>query len=136
MRFTVVDPMHNLFLGTAKHVVEVWLEMLILSASDLERVQVKVDSSNVPSDLGRIPTKIAKMFSGFTAEQWKNWVTVFSFFALFPHLPKRDYSCWAHFVIACSLLCTALVKLRDLGITHDHLFKFCKEFEKIYGKRV
>ena len=62
VRFTVVDPMHNLFLGTAKHVVEVWLEMLILSASDLERVQVKVDSSNVPSDLGRIPTKIAKMF--------------------------------------------------------------------------
>ena len=74
MRFTVVDPMHNLFLGTAKHVVEVWLEMLILSASDLERVQVKIDSSNVPSDLGRIPTKIAKMFSGFTAEQWKNFM--------------------------------------------------------------
>ena len=63
VRFTVVDHMHNLFLGTAKHVVEVWLEMLILSASDLERVQVKVDSSSVPSDLGRIPTKIAKMFS-------------------------------------------------------------------------
>ena len=63
VRFTVVDHMHNLFLGTAKHVVEVWQEMLILSASDLERVQVKVDSSSVPSDLGRIPTKIAKMFS-------------------------------------------------------------------------
>ena len=136
VRFTVVDPMHNLFLGTAKHAVEVWLEMLILSASDLERVQVKIDSSNVPSDLGRIPTKIAKMFSGFTAEQWKNWVTVFSLFALFRHLPKRDYSCWAHFVIACSLLCTTLVKLRDVGIAHDHLLKFCKEFEKIYGKGV
>ena len=135
VRFTVVDPMHDLFLGTAKHVVEVWLEMLNLSASDLERVQVKVDSSNVPSDLGRIPTKIAKMFSGFTAEQWKNWVTIFSLFALFRHLPKRDYSCWAHFVIACSLVCTTLVKLKDLGIAHDHLLKFCKEFEKIYGKR-
>ena len=135
VRFTVVDPMHNLFLETARHVVEVWLEMLILSASDLERVQVKVESSNVPSDLGCIPTKIAKMFSRFTAEQWKSWATVFSLFALFRYLPKRNYSCWAHFVIACSLLCTTLVKLSDLGIAHDHLLKFCKEFEKIYGKR-
>jgi hypothetical protein len=25
--FTVVDPMHNLFLGTAKHLVEVWLQL-------------------------------------------------------------------------------------------------------------
>ncbi|CAB4028333.1 Hypothetical predicted protein [Paramuricea clavata] len=35
VRFTVVDPMHNLFLGTAKHLVEVWLQVLTLSANDL-----------------------------------------------------------------------------------------------------
>ena len=33
VRFTIVDPMHNLFLGTAKHLMEVWLELLTLSAN-------------------------------------------------------------------------------------------------------
>ena len=134
VRFTVVDPMHNLFLGTAKRLVEVWLQMLTLSANDLQQVQEKVDSCHVPSELGRIPSKIAKMFAGFTAEQWKNWVTVFSLFALFQHLPERDYRCWAHFVNACNLLCTTLIKIPDVGIAHDQLIQFCKEFENIYGK--
>ena len=33
VRFTIVDPMHNLFLGTAKHLMEVWLELSTLSAN-------------------------------------------------------------------------------------------------------
>ena len=71
IRFIIVDPMHNLFLGTAKRMIEIWLELSVLTQADLEHVQNKVDASNVPSYLGRLPFKIAKSFSGFTAEQWK-----------------------------------------------------------------
>jgi hypothetical protein len=71
--------MHNLFLGTAKHLVEVWLQVLTLSANDLQQVQEKVDSCYVPSELGRIPSKIAKMFAGFTAEQWNCFFIIRSF---------------------------------------------------------
>ena len=45
IRFTVVDPMHNLFLGTAKHVMETWLDESVLTSGDLQKVQKKVDSS-------------------------------------------------------------------------------------------
>lgn len=68
------------------------------------------------------------MFAG------KNWVTIFSLFALFNHLPERDYDCWAHFVTACNLLCTTLINIRDVGVAHDDLIQFCKKFEQIYGK--
>ncbi len=27
IKFTVIDPMHNLFLGTGKHVFKVWVEL-------------------------------------------------------------------------------------------------------------
>jgi hypothetical protein len=37
IRFTVVDPMHNLFLGTAKHVMETWMDESILSSADLQK---------------------------------------------------------------------------------------------------
>ena len=37
IRFALIDPMHNLPLGSAKHVLKTWTEMGILSESDLER---------------------------------------------------------------------------------------------------
>ena len=44
IRFTIVDPMHNLFLGTAKRMMEIWLNLSILTQADLENMQVKVDA--------------------------------------------------------------------------------------------
>ena len=101
IRFTIVDPMHNLFLGTAKRMMDIWLETSVLTREDLEHIQEKIDATKVPSDLGRIPYKISKSFGGFTAEQWKTWVTVFSSFALFGHLAGSHYKCWLNFVWAC-----------------------------------
>ena len=68
----VIDPMHNLLLGTAKHMLSVWKEKGILKSNHFEIIQERVDSFVTPSDVGRIPSKIASGFSSFTAEQWKN----------------------------------------------------------------
>ncbi len=71
IRFAIVDPMHSLFLGTAKRMMEMWLELSALTHTDLEHVQQKVDRSSVPSNIGRLPFKIVKSFSGFTANSGK-----------------------------------------------------------------
>ena len=135
IRFTVVDPMHNLFLGTAKHVMETWLDTSILTAADLQEVQERVDAVLVPTNIGRIPGKIAKSFSGFTADQWKNWVIVFSSYALHGILPDEHYRCRLLFVSACKLICAPLVQLRDIASSHSLLLQFCREYEKLYGKQ-
>lgn len=55
-RMLVVDPMHNLFLGGAKHFLKaVWLEKGVTSAGDCAAIQDRVDRFVVPSDIGRIP---------------------------------------------------------------------------------
>ena len=62
-----VDPMHNLYLGAAKHMMKnVWLNEKsdFISDEDFQSIQEVVDSMTVPQDIGR--------FSGFTADQWKN----------------------------------------------------------------
>ena len=56
--------------------------------SIMKVIQTRVDSIRVPSGIGRIPRKIASSFSSFTAEQWKNWVIVYSMFALRSILPQ------------------------------------------------
>ena len=134
IRFTIVDPMHNLFLGTAKRLMETWLELSLLTRTKLEEVQKKVDASRVPSNMGRLPLKIEKFFSGFTAEQWKNWVTVFSPFALFGHLPTAHYKSWLNFVKACKLLSQPTIKISDVGAAHSLLVRFCRDVENFYGK--
>ena len=39
VRFTIIDPMHNLFLGTAKRMLEIWLDENKLDIGDLQAVQ-------------------------------------------------------------------------------------------------
>ena len=70
----VIDPMHNLFLGVAKHFSKhVFIEKGILSEANLKTIQERIDAMCVPSDIGRIPHKI-ESFYHFTADQYKNWV--------------------------------------------------------------
>ena len=72
-----IDPMHNLFLSTAKHIIkDVWMsdDTPLLSPSRLCTIQDRIDNICAPPDIGRIPRKIETRFSGYTADQFKNWV--------------------------------------------------------------
>ena len=71
IRFSVVDPMHNILLGSAKCVTALWRKEKILSDDVGEHIQEIVNSFVTPSDVGRIPFKIASGFASFTADQWK-----------------------------------------------------------------
>ena len=52
----IVDPMHNLFLGTSKRVIKkIWIGRQIISESVLYNIQSSVTESVVPPDIGRIP---------------------------------------------------------------------------------
>lgn len=69
---TIVDPLYNMYLGTAKHIIKsTWLHTL--SDRDLRLIQSRVDQTLVSGNIGRIPRKIPSNFSTFTGDQWKNW---------------------------------------------------------------
>ena len=135
IRHNIVDPMHNLFLGTAKHLLKkIWLERGILNTHDLQRIQTRVDSICPPADIGRIPKKIASGFSNFTADQWKNWTVIYSLFALRDILPLPHYQCWESFVLACRFLCSTVINQNDLKKADLLLLHFCRRVESLYGK--
>ena len=90
----VVDPMHNLFLGSGKHLLRVWLNHNLISSSKYSQIQECVDNFVVPSDIGRLPHKIETGFSGFTADQFKNWIVSFSIPALYNILPRQHFECY------------------------------------------
>ena len=88
-----IDPMHNLFFGSGKHMMQLWLSLGIFNSTHYTYLQEFVDKMNVPSDIGRIPHKIATGFSSFTADQFKNWITIYSVPALHYILPRPHLDC-------------------------------------------
>ena len=100
----IIDPVHNLFLGTTKMISQnIWLNRGILTPQRFEVIQERVDSIVVPLGIGRIPHKIKSGFSSFTADQWKNWTLYFSLVALHDIIDEDDLECWRNFVLACHL---------------------------------
>ena len=129
----VIDPMHNLLLGTARHMISVWKELKILKESDLDIIQAKVDVFVIPHDVGRIPTKISSSFSGFTAKKWKNWTLIFSLYSLKELLPYQHYQCRHLFVKACHMFCRRSIRLEDDSMGDRFIIDFCNKFEQLYG---
>ena len=113
----VIDPMHCLFLGVAKHFLKrVLIEQGILSQNDLSIIQNWVNAMNVPSAIGRIPYKIEHAFYSFTADQYKNWVGHYSIICFQGILSSVHLECWRHFVLACRYMCKLVLTQNDITI--------------------
>ena len=67
VKFIVVDPMHCLFLGIGKWIMkQCLLNNNKLSKQQLKTIEKRMSSIKVPSDIGRIPSKIAQGSEGFS----------------------------------------------------------------------
>ena len=126
--------MHNLLLGTAKHMMDLWKELKVLKKDNFTELQQKVDNIVVPAKVGRIPFKIDSNFSSFTADQWKNWVVIYSLHCLYGMLPSEHYSCWELFVIGCTIMLQPTITLPELSKADEYLTEFCLSFELLYSK--
>ena len=133
-RMLIIDPMHNLLLGTGKHMLHLWVMHKVISTAQFDSLQDCVDAMVVPSDIGRIPNKIASGFAGFTADQFKNWIVVFSIPALHGILPQDHFECWRQFVLACRILCKKSLTTADVILSDLLLLDFCKRVQRIYGE--
>ena len=135
VRMHVVDPMHNLLLGTPKHMMNIWTQENIISKADLINISKVAALINVPRCIGRIPSKIASSFSGFSADQWKNWTTIYSAICLKDKLATNHFQCWLMFVRACSILVSRTISKTSVDAADQYLVQFCKVFETLYGAK-
>ena len=132
-RMCIIDPMHNLFLGTAKKMLEIWkADENLLSSKRFLEIQEKADSFVAPKGLGRVPFKIASGFSGFTAEQWKNWTLYFSLYSVYGVVPRQPYQCWQLFCKACFYLCWRQITYGDVHQVDVIFEDFCKCFVTLW----
>lgn len=98
VHFTVIDVMHNIYLGTGKHMLELWIEKELLTKEKLIQIDSRINKFRVPADVGRVPSSISSSFGAFTANQWRNWITIYSAVVLKDLLPRDHMQCWLLYV--------------------------------------
>ena len=134
VRFCTVDPMHNLFLGTAKYQFKLWVSEGYLNPKQLETIESRIQSMEVPIEIGRLPKAISSNYGSYTAEQWKNWTLIYSLYALKGVLNDRQLRCWQTFVLACKYLCKPVLSHVDILKADNCLLTFCTKFQELYGE--
>lgn len=136
VRMLIIDPMHNLYLGTAKNIFRIWRNSGIIDEHDLRVINGRISELNIPSSVrfSRLPSSIGS--SNLTAEQWMVWVNYYSLYCLYELLPPDHYECWRHFVLASRLLSRRSVSKNDILLADALLLQFCHRFQTIYGPDV
>lgn len=130
----VVDPMHNLLLGTAKHAFNVWVETGVLDKKKISEIDALMSKVGRKSELGRT-SKSMSLSNTMKADEWKNWVLVFSLYCLKDTLPASHFNLWQIFVRACALLLKPYMKHAELENAHQLLLLYCRKFQETYGRK-
>ena len=137
IRFAVVDPMHCLFLGVAKWIIKsIFVKQNKLTMEQLRVAQERMKHVDLPSDIGRIPAKIAignDGFSNLTADQWKTFIMIYSTTVLWDMLDDNDRKILGHFVRACNLLVARIITEDDLKEAQERLKDMAYLIECVYG---
>ena len=130
----LIDPMHNLFLGTAKNSLEVWKSLGLLTVDQMRKIQDIVDLLVLPPYSGRIPSKIGSGFAEMTAEQWKMWTLVYSPFILQRILPREHFNVLNFFIEACALICHPCITVEEVVTANRSFIEYGNQFQRLYGE--
>ena len=143
IRFTVVDPMHNLYLGTAKRMMTIWRTATTTRGpmlTDEHLKQMAVEAQDFAMPYGYDSTSLIKKmnigeqgFSHLKADEWKIWVIALSKPLLLGKLDDPFYKHWLKFVEANRLIASPSVSREDIEAAHALLLSFCTEMEQLYG---
>ena len=134
VRMLIIDPMHNLYLGTTKYIFNLWIERNIITSESVDIINKRITSLVVPPEVqfGRLPACLNHP-SSLTAEQWMLWVNYYSLYCLYDLIATTHFECWRHFVLASRLLCRRKLSNDEIKLADALLMQFCRKFETLYG---
>ena len=135
VRMLIIDPMHNLYLGTAKHIFcKIWVNRSIIDNTSLKVINERILLLVIPPEVrfNRLPAYMDHA-SSLTAEQWMIWVNYYSLYCLHNIIPSQHLECWRLFVLASRLFCKSCLSDDDIKLADGLLLRFCKEFQSLYG---
>ena len=131
----VIDPMHCLFLGVAKHMWKLWaVRMELFSAKDLAIINERLEMMSKATESMWLPKNIGSNWGAWTAHEWKGWTLTYSMYCLKGVLDDKYLKVWQTFVLACSNLIRPYLAKHEVDLGNLLLIKFATQVEEIHGK--
>ncbi|XP_058828764.1 uncharacterized protein LOC131688491 [Topomyia yanbarensis] len=135
VNYCPVDYMHCVLLGVCKQLARLWLEATNLDCyikPHLEHIDTILESINPFYECSRSPRKLSERKT-WKANEWQNWLFVYSCFCLKDVLPMKYYD---HYCILIANVRTLLCNLLNDSVIQQceiNFQKFVQEFEILYG---
>src|SRR5436190_14390935 len=100
----------------------------------LEIMQERANKIKVPSDISRIPNKIAidDRFSRFTADQWKTFILIYATTITWDLLKDENRKILSYFIRVCNILVCRIIFKSGLNKAYQCLLSMVKLVEKQY----
>ena len=136
IRFCVIDVMHNLFTGIAKHFCGYLINNNYLSKEDLHKIDVKLGQLSDSCDNGWRPKCFSSRWTSWTAYEWKSWILTYSLYAFQDVLDEEHLNIWHSFVQACRHIVKPMITKTDIMLSHHLLVKFVTQVQNKYGPSV
>ncbi len=135
VRCTIIDGLHNLYLGTAKFMMDYWktTNNFITSKDLFEMGTVEAKKIVVPPQYTTLGSKIAANFSGLKGDEYRSWTIVYSAILLKGRLVGEHMANWMRFVQANHLLSAPSITRKEIDDAHDLLVEFVKKNVELYG---
>ena len=88
------------------------------------------NKKSMPIDFGRPPRNIVSHYNGFKAEEWANWVTLYSMPLLKGKLPKKIVKGWSLFVATVRLCQKQIISTEDVNEIQQLILGFYNHYER------
>ncbi len=134
IRSTVVDPMHNLFQGTAKSFFRELVDREILTGEKLSKLTDNLHNIHVSTNNRWIPSDINSRWTFYNSYHWKEWTLTYSLIAFRGVLPQKYLEVWQLFVQACHLICQPVLTMTEANEAHELFKTFGTRLEKLWGQ--
>ena len=71
--------------------LQLWPECGVIATGNFSALEECIDSIVIPANLGKIPSKVHTSFSAFTADQVKDWITIFFYPSTLWHYSSKAF---------------------------------------------
>ncbi|KAL1918887.1 uncharacterized protein VTP21DRAFT_2909 [Calcarisporiella thermophila] len=107
----------------------------ILPNSTWEKIGADMEEcqKNIPMDFGKPPRDIYKYNKGFKAEEWMNWVALYSLVFLKDHMPPSVMSGWYQFVSAMRICLSWTLTGKNIQEIRKKLYMFYHHYAREYS---
>jgi hypothetical protein len=137
-----IDPMHLIFMGTAKKIVKYFKSRGFFPDRILVKLQRQIDQCKLPRDVSGLRYKVGAGFSHVTADQWKVFWTVFAETLFTAENLEQDSANFTDrmrrlvcvFAKVARLSSTSIITTSQISLLGGYLLETSRLFEEVFGK--